>query len=1055
MMNFLSSKTFAAKIAALSLAFLPWVSGAQTTANAADTEDPVEALVEALNVRHIGPGTMSGRVTAIAVPHDAPEVIYVGTASGGLWKSTSAGVTWEPIFDDQPTQSIGAVALSPLNPDLVWVGTGEGNPRNSHTSGRGLFRSLDGGASWDFMGLAETRNIHRILVHPRDPNTVYVAATGSAWGDSPARGVYKTTDGGATWNHILSVDERTGCGELVMDPSNPDKLFAAMWSFRRQPWTFQSGGEGSGLYVTHDGGANWVQRTDEDGLPEGELGRMGLALSAANPDVVYALVESKDYALYRSDDGGRTFSRRTTDSDVGNRPFYYAEIHCDPTNEDHVYSLWSMVSKSTDGGRSFDIILPYSGVHPDHHALYIHPSDPDYLINGNDGGLNISRDGGDNWTFVNNLPVGQFYHIAVDDAVPYNVYGGMQDNGSWVGPSAVWHAGGIRNEDWQEVLFGDGFDVQPTCDGDVYAMYQGGALNRVDLATLGSVGIQPASPDTTALRFAWNAALALDPNDRDGVYYGSQRVHYSPDRGRTWETLSPDLTTNDPAKLEQATSGGLTIDATKAENHCTILCIAPSAERPNEIWVGTDDGRLQHTKDRGATWSDHSAKLKGLPRGSWIPFIHLSSHNPDEVYVVANNYRRNDWEPYLYRTTDGGKSWKRLVYGEDVPAHAQCVVQDPEAADLLFLGTEEGLYFSVDRGVNWRRWTHDVPAVPVRDMVIQEREGDLVLGTFGRAAYVIEDLGPLRALANEGAAVLNATFRTFDATTGYQVPRPRPAGSRFMADHVWEGENRQRSAHGHLYIQADTAEAHPEMDVVILNEQGDTLRRTSREVEGGWQSFSWRGDTDGVRWPSRDLETSDEPVGGGVSVAPGTYYAVMTLGDHVDTMALTVAHDPRKQFDRGTYEAGWAHTLEVYNEVERLADLMQELAVADAAMDAMGSVWAHLSDSTTTTLDSLQSELGKGITAVHDMLWTPKDFVGYDHVTVRVMGLVYDAMPNLNEGATANDKRKLEIARAAIDKVEVEVRELMDGPWQALQEEAATLEVTFQGVLEGVKRTED
>ena len=1032
---------------------LSYLSVAQT--NDGDSQDPVEALVEAIEVRHIGPGTMSGRVTAIAVPHNEPEVIFVGTASGGLWKSTSAGVTWEPIFDDQPTQSIGAVALSPLNPDLVWVGTGEGNPRNSHTSGRGLFRSLDGGVSWDYMGLEETRNIHRILIHPRDPNTVYVAATGSAWGDSPARGVYKTTDGGRTWNHILSIDERTGCAELIMDPSNPDKLFAAMWSFRRQPWTFTSGGEGSGLYVTHDGGDTWVERTGEDGLPEGELGRMGLAMSAANPDVVYALVESKDYALYRSDDGGATFHRQTTDSDVGNRPFYYAEIHCDPTNEDHVFSLWSMVSKSTDGGRSFDIILPYSGVHPDHHALYIHPSDPNYLINGNDGGLNISRDGGKNWTFINNLPVGQFYHIAVDDNVLYNVYGGMQDNGSWVGPSAVWHTGGIRNEDWQEVLFGDGFDVQPTGDGELYAMYQGGAINRVDMTTLGSTDIQPASPDTTVSRFAWNAALSLDPNDRDGLYFGSQRVHYSPDRGRTWETLSPDLTTNDPAKLEQATSGGLTIDATKAENHCTILCITPSKTRPNELWVGTDDGRLQHTTDRGATWTDYSTKLKGLPAGSWIPFIHVSPHSPDEVYVVANNYRRNDWAPYLYRTSDGGKSWKRLAYDEDVPAHAQCVVQDSEAADLLFLGTEEGLYFSVDRGANWRQWSHDVPSVPVRDMAIQEREGDLVLGTFGRAAYVIEDLSPLRALANEGAALLNSTFRVFDAATGYQVPRPRPAGSRFLADHVWEGENRQRSAHGHVYVQADTADVHDEMEVVILNESGDTIRRMTREVAPGWQSLVWRGDTDGIRWPSRDVETSTDPVGGGVRVAPGTYMAVMTLGSHVDTMALTIEHDSRTTFNAEAYEAGRAQMLDAYVQVERLADLMQKLAVAHAAMDAMDGVWAHISDSTTTELDSLQTEVAQGIESIHDMLWTPKDFVGYDHVTVRVMGQLYDAMPDIQEGATANAARKLDIATLAIDAVEAEVRALMDGPWQDLLAAARKVEVTVDGVLDGIQNQED
>ncbi|MEC8663279.1 MAG: hypothetical protein VXY03_05330 [Bacteroidota bacterium] len=1020
-----------------------------------DTQlDPVGSLVEAMNVRHIGPGTMSGRVTSIAVPHNEPEVIYVGTASGGLWKSTSAGVTWDAIFDDQPTQSIGAVALNPLNPDLVWVGTGEGNPRNSHTSGRGVFKSLDGGTTWSFMGLEGTRNVHRILIHPRDPNTVFVAATGSAWGDSKERGVYKTTDGGATWSHILSIDERTGCAELIMDPSNPDKLFAAMWSFRRQPWTFQSGGEGSGLYVTHDGGQTWDERTSEDGLPEGELGRMGLAMSAANPGVVYALVESEDYALYRSNDGGVSFQRQSTDSDVGNRPFYYAEIHCDPTNEDHVYSLWSMVSKSTDGGRTFDIILPYSGVHPDHHAMYIHPTDPNYLINGNDGGLNISRDGGEHWTFVNNLPVGQFYHIAVDDEVPYNVYGGMQDNGSWVGPSAVWHADGIRNEDWQEVLFGDGFDVQPTGDGDVYAMYQGGALNRVSLTTLRSTGIRPVSPDSVPLRFAWNAALALDPNDRDGLYFGSQRVHHSPDRGRTWTALSPDLTTNDPEKLKQATSGGLTIDATKAENHCTILCIAPSPSRPNELWVGTDDGRLQHTADWGETWTDLSAQLKGLPTGSWIPFIHVSPHSPDEVYVVANNYRRNDWAPYLYRTMDGGKSWKRLVYGEDVPAHVQCVVQDPEAPDLLFLGTEEGLYFSVDRGVNWRRWTHDVPAVPVRDMALQEREGDLVLGTFGRAASVIEDLSPLRALANEGAAVLNATFLAFDAATGYDVPWPRPAGSRFMADHVWVGENRPRSAHGHVYVHPDTAEVHSTLSVAIVDPTtGDTVRHMERDVEPGWQQLQWRGDTDGVRWPRRELDNDDEPRGGGPMAAPGDYNAILTFGDHVDTMQLTWSADPRTTFDWVAYASGKAHRKLVDAEVERLAGLMQELAVAEETMKAMTSVWSLLDN--TEDVDSLQAQMSGGIKDIREMLWTPQDFVGYDHVTVRVMDELYQAMPDLHEGATATDERQLQRVKAAIDKVEVEVNALMSETWVALQEAAEGLPVTIQEVMEGVRSSED
>ena len=1003
------------------------------TLQAQDEEvvDPVVELIEALEVRHIGPGTMSGRVTAIAVPTNEPEVIYVGTASGGLWRSQSAGLTWEPLFDDQPTQSIGAVALSELNPDLIWVGTGEGNPRNSHTSGRGIFKSIDAGATWAFMGLPETRNIHRILIHPRDPNTVFVAATGSAWGDSPERGVFKTTDGGLTWRHILKVDDRTGCAELIMDPSNPDKLFAAMWSFRRQPWFFESGGEGSGLFVTHDGGETWVERTDEDGLPEGDLGRMGLAISPANPDVVYALVEADAYALYRSDDGGQTFSQRSKESNIGNRPFYYAEIHASPDNEDHVFSLWSMVSKSTDGGASWDVILPYSGVHPDHHALYIHPSDPQYLINGNDGGLNISRDGGENWMFVNNLPVGQFYHIAVDNEEPYNVYGGMQDNGSWVGPSAVWHAGGIRNEDWQEVLFGDGFDVQPTGDGEVYAMYQGGSLSRVSLTTLRSTGIQPARPDTMPLRFAWNAALALDPHDRDGVYFGSQHVHYSPNRGRSWELLSPDLTSNDPDKQNQAESGGLTIDATQAENHCTILCIAPSAKRPNELWVGTDDGKLQHSTDRGATWMDHSGQLKGLPEGSWIPFIHISPHDPNEVYVVANNYRRNDWQPYLYRTMDAGNSWKRLAYGEDIPAHALCVVQDPEASELLFLGTEEGLYFSVDHGVNWRRWEHDVPSVPVRDMVIQAREGDLVLGTFGRAAYVIEDLAPLRALAREGAALLQSSFRAFDAATGYQVPWTRPAGSRFMADHVWEGDNRSRSAKAHVFVSEDLAEAEGECAVAILSQAGDTVRHMTMDVEAGWQSLVWRGDSDGVAWPSRKVE-DDEHKGGGVVVPPGTYTAWLELGEEKVSIEMSMRWDPRVEWNEDAIAESRAFASEMQQEVAKLSESMQVLARMNRTMDAMESAWSALPDSLSAEVDSLASAVQSEITALHDELWVPKDFVGYDHVTERVMDVVYEAQADVFEVPSANALRKRELAVAEIDRIVKSVEALEAGVWADL-----------------------
>ncbi len=427
----------------------------------AQTEDKtlVERL-EKMSVRSIGPAGMSGRVTTIDVVRDDPSTIYIGTASGGLWKSTSGGTSWEPIFDDQASLSIGAVAIAPSNSDVLWVGTGEGNPRNSQSAGRGLFRSMDGGQNWDFMGLPNSRNIHRILIDPRDENTVYVGAQGPAWGESAERGVYKTTDGGATWDRILYVNDSTGVADMVMDPENPNKILVAMWQFKRWPWFFKSGGDGSGLYVTYDGGAIWEERTDEDGLPKGELGRMGLAIAPGKTNVIYALIESKKNALYRSNDGGFSW-KKVSDKNIGNRPFYYADLYVDPSNENRIYNLYSVVSQSDDGGKSFRVIMPYwgAGVHPDHHAWYIHPDDPNFMINGNDGGMAITRDGGENWRFVENLPLAQYYHINVDNDIPYNVYGGMQDNGSWKGPGYVWKSGGIRNAYWQELYFGDGFDV--------------------------------------------------------------------------------------------------------------------------------------------------------------------------------------------------------------------------------------------------------------------------------------------------------------------------------------------------------------------------------------------------------------------------------------------------------------------------------------------------------------------------------------------------------------------------------------------------------------------
>ncbi|MFQ5422029.1 MAG: WD40/YVTN/BNR-like repeat-containing protein, partial [Anaerolineae bacterium] len=494
--------------------------------------------LKGMKARSIGPAGMSGRVSAIDAVNSNPDIIYVGTASGGLWKSTSGGIAWKPIFDDQPVASIGAVAIDQSNPDVIWVGTGEGNPRNSQTNGNGVYKSIDGGQTWTHLGLDNSRSIHRILINPQNPDIVYLGVMGAAWGENPERGVYKTADGGKTWTKILYIDEKTGVADLVMDPSNPNKLIAAMWEYRRWPWFFNSGGPGSGIHVTFDGGDNWEKRTADVGLPEGEFGRIGLAIAPSAPNMIYALIEAKKNALYGSKDGGFKWNK-ITDKNVSDRPFYYQDIFVDPTNENRIYHVHSRVSMSEDGGKSFKEIVPFNRVHPDHHAWWIHPGNPNLIMDGNDGGMAISRDRAKTWRFVENLPLAQLYHINVDMETPYNVMGGMQDNGSWRGPNTVWRAGGIRNSYWEEVAFGDGFDVVPDQSNPRYgyAMSQGGNLRRFDLLTGEQKLIKPPHPDNMPLRFNWNAGIAADPFSPTTIYYGSQFLHKSANRGDSWKII--------------------------------------------------------------------------------------------------------------------------------------------------------------------------------------------------------------------------------------------------------------------------------------------------------------------------------------------------------------------------------------------------------------------------------------------------------------------------------------------------------------------------------------
>ena len=688
-----------------------------------------EDLLENLKFRNIGPAGMSGRVTAIDVDPLHPEVIYVGSASGGLWRSVNGGHSWASLWDDQPNASIGAVKVDPTNSDVIWVGTGEGNPRNSQSIGDGLFKSVDGGKSFQRVGLAGTKGIHRIVVNPRTPQTVFVAAIGLAYGDTEERGVYRTTDGGKSWKKILYTNNRSGAADLVLDPQNPDKLMAAMWEYRRWPWVFKSGGPGSGLYVTHDGGESWVKRTEKDGLPAGDLGRIGIAISKTHPAIVYALVENKEKnALYKSTDGGFQWKRVSDEGEIGNRPFYYSEIYVDPFRENTLYSLWTLVTKSEDGGKSWKTIAPYNNVHPDHHAFWASPTVPGYLIEGNDGGLNISYDGGQTWRFVENLPLAQFYHIRVDNQEPYNVYGGMQDNGSWKGPAYTYKDGGIGNTEWEELYFGDGFDVlpHPTDPHTAYAMSQEGYLGRVDTRTGQTDMIKPTHPNNEKLRWHWNSPVAADYFHPDAIYYGSQFVHYSADRGNSWTIISPDLTTNDTAKQKSLVSGGLTWDVTGAENHTCLLAIAPSRIAEGVLWTGSDDGQVHVTRDGGKTWTLCTPRIKGMPSGAWIPHIHAGTHQSGEAWVVVNNYRMNDFSTYLVHTNDYGKAWKNATpSGCGVTGHALSVLQNNERRELLYLGTETGLWLSGDKGASWQQGkglpSMHVPAnlLPIRSCILR------------------------------------------------------------------------------------------------------------------------------------------------------------------------------------------------------------------------------------------------------------------------------------------------------------------------------------------------
>lgn len=703
-----------------------------------------------MSARWLGPGTMSGRITSIAGSPVDGKTIYIGTAGGGVWKTTNGGASFKPMFDKY-CQSIGTVALDPKDPDVVYVGTGECNMRNTVSYGDGLYKSTDGGNNWDKIGLDSTEHISKIIVDPQNTNIIYVAAPGPLWSDSKNRGLYKSTDGGNTWQKILYVNEKTGCADITINPQNPNELLASMWQFRRTPYSFTSGGPGSGLYKSTDGGKTWNKITK--GLPKGELGRIALALSPSNPNHILAIVEAKNTKLFVSYDGGDSWAEQASTVNVEARPFYFSTIAFDPKDDKRVYRPSFGLSISDDGGRSFTDASDEGGwVHSDQHAIWINPLYTNQVWLGTDGGVFLSNDRGITFTFIQNLPVGQVYHVQTDNKTPYNIYMGMQDNGTWMGPSQ-WY-GGISNGDWRPLYGGDGFWVQPdpTDSNVAYAEAQGGEAGRVDLRTGLSVDIQPErTKNEEKLRWNWNSPIYIGAANPHNLYMSAQYLYKSTNQGRDWTRISPDLTTNDKKEQKQEQSGGLSVDNTAAENYCTIFSVAESPLDENYIFVGTDDGNLQITTDGGKTWMNCTKAYHacGIPGQPYVSSIEPSRFDKNTVYATFEAHAYGDFNTYLAKSTDLGKTWTRITSPE-FTGIAHKIKEDLVNKNLLFLGTERGLFCTVNGGKSWFRMKNHIPDdCMVDDMTIQPKTNDLVIGSYGRGIMIIDDITPIRNMTEQ------------------------------------------------------------------------------------------------------------------------------------------------------------------------------------------------------------------------------------------------------------------------------------------------------------------
>ena len=961
--------------------------GAAAQSDAAAPADPVARATAALKFRTIGPTIMSGRVSDLAVVESDPRVFYVGTASGGVWKTENAGVTFEHVFKNEATASVGDVTVAPSNPNVVWVGAGEPQNRQSSPWGNGVYRSTDAGRTWSHLGLEDTHHISRIQVHPRDPDVAYVAAVGRLWGASPERGVYRTADGGKTWELVLHVDDDTGAIDLVMDPSDPRTLFAAMYQRRRRAWGFNGGGPGSGIYRTTDGGDEWTELTD--GLPEGDKGRIGLAVHRGDGNVVFALVEADARApgqgfgggppeserkngVYRSTDRGETWEHLST---TNNRPMYYSQIWVDPNDPERVYLGGSSMYRSSDGGRNFTADAA-AGVHLDHHALWIDPADSDHLILGGDGGVSVSWDRSDNWYQFRNLPISQFYEIGVDMRDPYHVCGGLQDNGSWCAPSDTWSNQGIRTRDWYNVGSGDGFFtvMHPTDPDVMFAESQGGNLIRVDRATGERSRIRPAArpladaadDEERELRWNWDSPVVLSAHDDQVVYFGANVLFRSRDMGQSWEEISPDLTwavDRDTLTLMGVAGSEAQMSRNDGQSsYGNLTALAESPLDPAVLYAGSDDGRLHVTQDGGTTWQDVTGNVSDLPPYTYVTRIVASRGDAGTVYAAFDGHRNDDFAAYVYASADFGNSWERITDG--LPATSvNALAQHPTAHNLLFAGNEIGVYFSIDAGGAWHRLGGGLPTVPVDDIVVHPRENDLVVGTHGLGIWIMDDIAPLAELTAEVMASGAHLFSVRRATS-YNLYRPQG-----WTPGIYAAPNPPAGARVRYWL----AEEADSVTVTVRDAAGALVR----ELDGGGDAG-----LNEVLWDLRLVEdgTDGEPMRPGPRVMPGNYRVVLSVGDDdapegdggamegdggvLETMA-EVRLDPRVEMSRTVIASRHEAMMESYrlsgavgDAYERIESLGEQLDDIEARVKAAGeSVSEELADELEGEIEAFREAL--------------------------------------------------------------------------------------------------